>query len=212
MIGLLGWGYMRYGGARTQQDAIQYKCAVLRFWELGEIGSYLMESADSMQQKAVISGEVQYWVEGVSRFGFDGARKRKQWVFVLEKAVGRLRITQDKYGWMKFDRASRWQRVISAKYNVKVSICCSIFKSMLTAKYNLRIYLGYSMLSHIWKMNGEGLRYLCVLTGLSDLKFDRWGDWAGIRQRKGVVQCTFGSRLDNFGLDWWVIQTTDGWF
>ena len=33
-----------------------------------------MESADSMQQKAVISGEVQYWVEGVSRFGFDGAR------------------------------------------------------------------------------------------------------------------------------------------
>ena len=63
---------------------------------------------------------------------------------------------------MKFDRASRWQRVISAKYNVKVSICCSIFKSMLTAKYNLRIYLGYSMLSHIWKMNGEGLRYLCL--------------------------------------------------
>ena len=33
-----------------------------------------MESADNMQQKAVISGEVQYWVEGVSRFGFDGAR------------------------------------------------------------------------------------------------------------------------------------------
>ena len=71
-----------------------------------------MESADSMQQKAVISGEVQYWVEGVSRFGFDGARTEtavSEWAlmeqergnnkfFVLEKAVGRLRITQDKYG------------------------------------------------------------------------------------------------------------------